>query len=335
MITGAAQMDGAILVVSAYDGPQPQTREHILLANQVGAQMGLSNLDVVRTYLYGSYATNYDLRDDEAVQRRMDFFNMLKEEFHYETELFTINFRGRRLRKKDRDPSDDFEPKEKCVDIALATGILYYAAIPRAYDIAIAVVGDRDYLPVLQNVRRLGKRVAIISVKDSCAPDYSDPLDRARVKDTDIIWLNDIIAKIELKYERRLVECQSPLHSGDKKVWTTYRPRKGQPFFCNDCRRKFSEQKDQAQRDFVATGSEDLAEDQAAYCACSGEIKSLKEKGFGFIKGNNAKDYYFHLTDLEGADWEQLAPGMRVQFDIKKEPTTEKAGAAGNVRPLG
>src|SRR3989338_1265028 len=36
MITGAAQMDGAILVVSANDGPMPQTREHILLARQVG-----------------------------------------------------------------------------------------------------------------------------------------------------------------------------------------------------------------------------------------------------------------------------------------------------------
>src|SRR6202020_387718 len=36
MITGAAQMDGAILVVSATDGPMPQTREHILLAKQVG-----------------------------------------------------------------------------------------------------------------------------------------------------------------------------------------------------------------------------------------------------------------------------------------------------------
>ena len=35
MITGAAQMDGAILVVSASDGPMPQTREHILLARQV------------------------------------------------------------------------------------------------------------------------------------------------------------------------------------------------------------------------------------------------------------------------------------------------------------
>ena len=38
MITGAAQMDGAILVVAATDGPMPQTREHILLARQVGVQ---------------------------------------------------------------------------------------------------------------------------------------------------------------------------------------------------------------------------------------------------------------------------------------------------------
>ncbi|MGM0565050.1 MAG: GTP-binding protein, partial [Pseudomonadota bacterium] len=36
MITGAAQMDGAILVVNAADGPMPQTREHILLSRQVG-----------------------------------------------------------------------------------------------------------------------------------------------------------------------------------------------------------------------------------------------------------------------------------------------------------
>ena len=36
MVTGAAQMDGGILVVNAADGPMPQTREHILLARQVG-----------------------------------------------------------------------------------------------------------------------------------------------------------------------------------------------------------------------------------------------------------------------------------------------------------
>ncbi|GIT25585.1 MAG: hypothetical protein CM1200mP41_16290 [Gammaproteobacteria bacterium] len=39
MITGAAQMDGAVLVVSAADGPMPQTREHILLARQVGVAL--------------------------------------------------------------------------------------------------------------------------------------------------------------------------------------------------------------------------------------------------------------------------------------------------------
>src|SRR4051812_1521813 len=38
MITGAAQMDAAILVVSAADGPMPQTREHIVLASQVGVK---------------------------------------------------------------------------------------------------------------------------------------------------------------------------------------------------------------------------------------------------------------------------------------------------------
>jgi len=51
MITGAAQMDGAILVVSAVDGPMPQTREHILLAKQVNVPamvVFLNKIDVVQ-----------------------------------------------------------------------------------------------------------------------------------------------------------------------------------------------------------------------------------------------------------------------------------------------
>jgi elongation factor Tu len=50
MITGAAQMDGAILVVAATDGPMPQTREHILLARQVGVpyvMVALNKVDMV------------------------------------------------------------------------------------------------------------------------------------------------------------------------------------------------------------------------------------------------------------------------------------------------
>jgi elongation factor Tu len=55
MITGAAQMDGAILVVSANDGPMPQTREHILLARQVG----VPNIIV--------YMNKVDMVDDEEL----------------------------------------------------------------------------------------------------------------------------------------------------------------------------------------------------------------------------------------------------------------------------
>jgi elongation factor Tu len=55
MITGAAQMDGAVLVVSAADGPMPQTREHILLARQVG----VPNIVV--------YLNKVDMVDDEEL----------------------------------------------------------------------------------------------------------------------------------------------------------------------------------------------------------------------------------------------------------------------------
>ena len=55
MITGAAQMDGAILVVSAADGPMPQTREHVLLARQV-------NVPAIVVYM-----NKVDMVDDEEL----------------------------------------------------------------------------------------------------------------------------------------------------------------------------------------------------------------------------------------------------------------------------
>ena len=60
MITGAAQMDGAILVVSAADGPMPQTREHILLARQVGVP-----------YIV-VYLNKVDMVDDEELKELVE-----------------------------------------------------------------------------------------------------------------------------------------------------------------------------------------------------------------------------------------------------------------------
>src|ERR1044071_4808816 len=67
MITGAAQVDGAILVVSAADGPMPQTREHVLLAKQVGVPSILV------------FMNKMDLADPELVELvEMDIRELLK-----------------------------------------------------------------------------------------------------------------------------------------------------------------------------------------------------------------------------------------------------------------
>ena len=212
-----------------------------VLAEELATQLGIAtpqSLDVVRTYLFGSYARNCDPRDDAAAQSHFEFYDVLKQEYHYEVELYPTNFSGKRLRREDRDPHDPFEPKEKCVDIALASTMLYLAAQTTAYDIAIAVVGDRDFTPMLQHVRRLGKRVAIASIQGTCSAELADPLDRARVKDFDVIWLDRLLDRLEFKYERQQRKCEAPEHKGNQWVWTTYRPRRGQPFYCEECRRE-------------------------------------------------------------------------------------------------
>jgi cold shock CspA family protein len=309
-----------------------------VLADQVQTKLASAPAEVVRTCLFGSYAANYDERDEESVERRLDFFDMLREEYHYEIDIFPINFKGRRLRKADRSPGDPFEPKEKCVDIALASSMLYFAAIPGAYDIALAVIGDQDFKPMLQQVRRLGKRVAIASVKGSCAVDFFDPRGEPRVKDFDTIWLDDLLPQLELKFERRQLDCQSPMHQGDRKVWTDFRPRRGKPFFCDACREEFNRQKQEAHREFApALGTDALTEGATVAepgQRLAGMIYEKKEgRGFGFIRADNGKEYYFHFTDLPvDLRFEELHTGMRVNFELKREPSDNRAGAARNVR---
>jgi cold shock CspA family protein/uncharacterized LabA/DUF88 family protein len=301
-----------------------------------------NHLDVVRTYLFGSYASNYDLRDDDTVQRRLDFFSMLKEDFHYEVEVFPINFRGRRLRGIDRDAEDSFEPKEKCVDIALATTMVHLASMAGGYDIAIGVLGDEDFRPALQLIRRLGKRVAIASIKSSCSPALSDPRDEARVKDFDIIWLDDLRDKLELRYEPHMLECESPIHKADRKVWTTFYPRRGKKFYCDVCRGEFSRQKEE-QRDLVSSGVESgdtngnghESEMPAIGSTLTGRVaRRFPEKGYGFLQGSDGRSYFFHITDItSGLDFNVLEEGWQLDFDVKRHPSDDKAGAAANVRP--
>jgi uncharacterized LabA/DUF88 family protein len=218
-----------------------------LIKNLLQQYLEGAEVDIVRVYLFGSYPVNVAPEDQELAKRQYEFYMDRKKKDQFEVELFEIDFRGMPIRKRPAETVEleepeqektEFEkkeerayekPKEKCVDIALATSMLFYAAIPYAYDIAIPVIGDIDYMPVLQHVRRLGKRVFLVSIRGSCPKVFWDPEDPKGIRDFPIIYLNDYLDQLQLKEERRqCIYC---------KKWfpTTY---KGDKPICPECMEK-------------------------------------------------------------------------------------------------
>ena len=78
---------------------------------------------------------------------------------------------------------------EKCIDISLAVEMMHYASVPGAYDVAVIVSGDKDFIPALARIRQKGKRVALCSMRNCCSRDLLDP--SAHCRDFDPIWLDD------------------------------------------------------------------------------------------------------------------------------------------------
>lgn len=312
-----------------------------VIARELGERLGVGpqDVDVVRNHIFASLPTNYDPQDAQIITRQEEFYRLLKEDYHYETDIFAIDFRGRRVRHSDRDPEDNFQPREKCVDIALASQLLFYAALPSVMDIAVVVLGDRDFIPVLSTARRLGKRVAIVSVRSSCAQELAAPRDEAGVKDFGVIWMDDLLDELELRYEPQELECQSPDHQGDRHFWTTYRPRRGEPVYCDACRQAYAERRNGGQP------PEPISEDYEDYPPVEGmprvgeELGGVvdfkkEDKGYGFITTDDGVSFFFHLSDLEGGlTFDTLDEGQDVVFEVKTLPRGGKAGAAQKVRP--
>ena len=103
MITGAAQMDGAILVVSAADGPMPQTREHILLARQVGVK-----------YIV-VYLNKCDMVDDEELIELVEMeVRELLSKYDFPGDEIPI-VRGSSLKVLESTSTDPNAPEYKCI----------------------------------------------------------------------------------------------------------------------------------------------------------------------------------------------------------------------------
>ena len=61
-----------------------------------------------------------------------------------------------------------------------------------------------------------------------------------------------------------------------------------------------------------------------------GTIKRLTDRGFGFIETGDKKDLFFHMTNLEGVQWDDLREGLKVSYEVGDGP---KGPRAERVRP--
>ena len=139
MITGAAQMDGAVLVVSAPDGPAPQTREHILLARQVGVPRIVVFLNKV------------DALDDEELLELVEMeIRELLSQYDFPGDDVPV-IRGSALKALESDDGDAWEPIRE-----LTRALDDYVPVPER-----AV--DQDYLMPIEDVFSISGRGTVVT----------------------------------------------------------------------------------------------------------------------------------------------------------------------------
>jgi elongation factor Tu len=143
MITGAAQMDGAILVVSAADGPMPQTREHILLARQVGVP-----------YIV-VYMNKVDMVDDPELIELVELeIRELLSKYQFPGDKTPI-IKGSALKALQSDSKDINAPEYKSI-MELMTAIDSYIPQPKR-DV------DKPYLMPLEDVFSIAGRGTVVT----------------------------------------------------------------------------------------------------------------------------------------------------------------------------
>jgi len=82
---------------------------------------------------------------------------------------------------------------EKCVDISLAVEMLHYATVPNAYDVAILLSGDKDFIPALVRTRQKGRKVGVVSMHTGCNRALYDS---QHVKDYDVVWIDNALDEL-------------------------------------------------------------------------------------------------------------------------------------------
>ena len=170
-----------------------------VLADEIGRRHHLGPIDVVRSHYFASRPNDREARDPSLVQRRRAFLAGVQGEPHLELELVDLSYGDRPVGGY----ADEAPGETSALHVALTVAAMRHALTPGVLDLAIFLLGDRSFAPLLQELRRLGRRVALVSVDGSCAADLADPGNPLRACDFDVLWMHEVVGRIERWRGRR------------------------------------------------------------------------------------------------------------------------------------
>ena len=176
------------------------------------------DISLVRTLYFGTIPS---ARSSFSTGKQRAFYDFLESTCHYETDIHEVEIGG-----------GDNLADDAWISMSLASAMLYYAALPAVYDVAILVSDDLVYAPLLYAVRQLGKRTQVVSLHlaDGAPPPFATTLvGRSRVMDFAPIYLDDHAAAMKLVRELRKRICKQ-CGREEETTWA------GADFFCSECR---------------------------------------------------------------------------------------------------
>ena len=186
------------------------------LANAIDEDVSL-----VRTMYFGTIPSS---RSSFNTSKQRAFYDFLEKSCHYDTEIHEVDV-----------GHADGRSDDAWIPMALASSMLFSAAMPSAYDVAILVSDDLAYAPALRRVRLMGKRVQVVGIHDT---NGGQPLPgtslvgKTRVSDFEPIFLDDHAAELKLVREMRTRICKQ-CGREEETTWA------GPDFFCSECRGKY------------------------------------------------------------------------------------------------
>jgi len=175
-------------------------------------------VDMVRTNYFGTIPVN---KQGFNPAKQNAFYEFLSMQCGYDSEIIPIDFR--------KEP--DAKPDDKWVNVALAASLMQQAMTPGAFDIAVLIGGDADYIPLLKRVRTMGKRIFLVAMNALGGKHLTSVsmITSPGVLDFPPMFLDEHAEDIRLVRTEQKRACKNC----GKEESTTWA---GPEFFCSTCR---------------------------------------------------------------------------------------------------